>query len=258
MTEISRAGPRRGRVRLATPDIGQIHSTASLSVERQVYDLIRKALMSGMFLPGSRLTGRSIAQALGISPTPVRDALKRLEADNIIESRSKSAYFLNQPNREEYVEVYALRLKLEGWAAARAAQSATKSDVKNIASINERYLSASTLRDSIQLNFLFHFEVYKLAKSKLLLDIIEDLWMMIGPSMYLHDQGYSRPQVYQCHSSLVDALRAKDPVAAEHALAMDLKQAVETISPMLRPGPANKLKDLKSHILKDIVSDGGL
>jgi DNA-binding GntR family transcriptional regulator len=234
--------PRRGRSRLIAPDIGELDLNQGPSAERQVYALLRRAMMAGVFLPGSSLTGRSIAESLGTSPTPVRDALKRLEADGVIESRSKSAYFVIEPTRAEYLEILNLRMLLEGHAAGRAAHVATPTDISRIKAINERYASTDDLGESIRLNFMFHFEIYKLAKSVLLLNVLENLWMRIGPSMHLHAQGYDIAEVAETHQRLVDALKRNDSKAAERALRHDLTQAVKAISPRLPVAlPSRKL-----------------
>lgn len=202
--------------------------------------------MSGVFVPGSSLTGRSIAESLGVSPTPVRDALKRLEADGVLQARSKSAYYLMTLSRAEYLEVLALRMQVEGYAADCAARVATPADVARIRSINDRYASTKDLAESIRLNFQFHFEIYKLAKSKVLLEIVENLWMRIGPSMHLHVRGYDVPEVVKNHRKIIDALKHKDAAAAKRALSEDMKEAIRAIAPLLPESPESGSADMPS------------
>lgn len=225
---------RRGRPKTPAPELGTINTALPESVERQVYGLLRRAMMEGVFTPGSSLTGRSVAESLGCSPTPVRDALKRLEADGVVVGRSKSAYFVLEPTRQQYVEVLNLRLELEGFATGSAAKHATSTEVDCIEAINERYVVATDVAETVRLNFHFHFEIYRLARSQLLIDIIENLWMRIGPSMHLHTQGYDLAAVAANHRRLLDALRRNDTRAAELAVRKDMTDAVKAIAPRLR------------------------
>lgn len=238
---VSPLARRRGRPKTQAPELGTIDAALTDSVERQVYALLRRGMMEGSFAPGSSLTGRSIAERLGCSPTPVRDALKRLEADGVVVGRSKSAYFVFEPTREQYLEVLALRLNIEGFAAASAAKSATSDAVERIEVINERYVRASDLAETVRINFQFHFEIYRLARSQLLIDIVENLWMRIGPSMHLHAEGYDVAAVARNHRKLIEALRRNDVRAAEQAVRRDLTDAVKAIAPRL-PASADRLE----------------
>lgn len=224
---------RRGRRRAIAPEIGELSLETGESTERQLYALLRRAIMEGIFLPGASITGRSIAENLGVSPTPVRDALKRLEADGVIEGRSKSAYFVITLSREQYIEVLYLRQIIEGHAAARAAIKAKPSDVRRIQAIQDRYMGARDLEESVRIDFAFHFEIYKLANCQILMDVIENLWMRIGPSMYLHGDGYDLAAVGKNHQRLIDALKRNDPVNAEASLRIDLLDAMKVIAPKL-------------------------
>ncbi len=187
-TTAARAGPiprldevserRCGRVRVVAPEIGRIDPGGPPPVEKQVYRLLRRAMMSGVLLSGTSLSGRSLAESLGTSPQPIRDALKRLEADGVIESLNKSAYFVIAPTRRQFLDIQRLRLLVEGDAAATAARHATAADADRIAAIHDVYKRIDDFAESYRVNFLFHSEIYKLARSQLLLEVIENL--MIG------------------------------------------------------------------------------
>lgn len=228
------AKTRRGRVRQIVPDLGSIDPNSAESAERQAYALIRRAIMMGVFEPGATITGRSIAESLGVSSTPVRDALKRLEADGVVEGRHRSAYHLKELTRSQYLEVMSLRALMEGRAAAEAAKLATDDDIVRLATINDEYRHA-TKRESIRANFYFHFEIYCLAKSQLLLDLIEKMWMRIGPLMHLHFLEYDQMEVAGNHAAIIDALRNHNPAAAQRALQRDLSAAARGISRLLSP-----------------------
>jgi len=226
-----------GRVRRLSPDLGSIDFTSSESTERQIYRLLRKAIMSGAFGPGAAMTTRSIAEVLGVSPSPVRDALKRLEADEAIEGRQKSAYFIRLLSPEDYWDILNIRLQLEGYAVRTAAQLISDSEVGVIEDINRQYsAAAANIPETLRLNFLFHFRIYRLCQSQRLINLIENLWTRIGPTMHYHTIGYDTNQVAENHSRLIEALRQRKPKAAQRALERDLTDAAKAITPRLPRG----------------------
>jgi len=233
----------RGRKQSESPQLGSIDPDSEESVERQVYGLIKEALMAGLLAPGSAITGRSIANGLGISPTPVRDALKRLEADGVIEGRNKSAYFVNELTREKYIDILNVRSEIECYAAGLAAKAATPDDISYLEQVNAKYVVAKSMTESIRLNYFFHFGIYKLAKSAVLLDVISNLWVRIGPSMHLYMQSYKVSDVVNNHSRIVTALKKHDSVAAAAALRKDLNEAIKVIAPRLPTISAERALD---------------
>jgi len=225
---------RRGRIRATAPDLGSLDQTSDESIERQVYRLLRRAMMAGLILPGTGLTGRSLADSLGTSPSPIRDALKRLEADGVIESRNKSAYFVSELTREQYLDIINLRMQIEGYAAGQAARHASADDIARIEALHARYAATSDYAESVHINYLFHFEIYRLARSPILIEIAENLWMRIGPVMHLHMQDYGVSDVTNNHGRMVEAIRRGDPRGATRALERDLTIASKIIAPNLQ------------------------
>jgi GntR family colanic acid and biofilm gene transcriptional regulator len=213
--------------------LGPLQDNAGESIERQVYRSIKEALMAGLLTPGSAITGRSIALALGISPSPVRDALKRLEADGVIEGRSKSAYFVKKLTRETYFKILDLRRKIEGYAASLAAKNAKPNDIRHLEMLNAKYVDARNASEMIRLNYQFHFGIYRLANSDVLSDVISNLWIRTGPIMHLYLSAYEGERVANNHAKIIAALKKGDSEAAEIALQRDLGEAIAVIAPRL-------------------------
>jgi GntR family transcriptional regulator, colanic acid and biofilm gene transcriptional regulator len=234
---------RRGRVRVPSPDIGEIDRDSDLSVERQVYALLRRAMMSGRFAPGAPLTGRSIAEGLGISSSPVRDALKRLEAHGIVSGRNKSAYFVSKLSRRQYLDIIALRMLIEGEAAASAAECATPAAIDRIRRIHGLYSETDDVAEHVRLNYLFHFEVYSIAATSIVIEVVENLWVRIGGVMHLHMQEYDALDVAESHARLIAALENRDPEEAAEALRRDLREASQIIAALLDAGEAPAAAD---------------
>jgi DNA-binding GntR family transcriptional regulator len=217
------------------PILGPLAGPASGSVELQVYRRIRHALMSGAFAPGERLSTRALAGALGVSAMPVREALKRLEADGVVASRARSAFILVDLSAAEFAELLDIRLRLEGLAAAEAASRITSAGLQEVRRAHRQLASyKGAIAGMLELNFAFHFAIYSSAHRPVLLDLIETVWLRIGPVLHA-SAGYDLAAVAANHQRLIEALERRDPEAASAALGQDLTVAAAEILPRL-PG----------------------
>ncbi|MGO9772012.1 MAG: GntR family transcriptional regulator [Roseiarcus sp.] len=234
------ARSRAGRKRTVAPKLGQIHPVDETSIERQVYRTLRFALMTGAIEPGATLTTRSLSAALGISATPVREALKRLDADGAVAAKNKSAFYVNDPDQADFEEILEIRLSLEGLAIKRSASRVTRANVIALRALNKEYQEIvsgarkSQSGDALRANFRFHFEVYNLSGAPKLVEMIETLWLRIGPTLHHYTRHHSLVQISDFHNQIMSALTNGDPISAEEALRKDLVTAARAIIPHLR------------------------
>ena len=229
-----------GRKKTDAPALPQLSLAEGVSIERQVYRALRYALMSGSINPGAKLTSRPISVALGVSATPVREALKRLEADGALVGRNKTAFFVNDPDQSDFAELLDIRLSLEIQAIRAAALRATANDLNPVRRIYEEYKRLLASSDAAEgkvlaINFSFHFEIYKISGSPLLVQMIETLWLRIGPALHSSIVHGKNAELAIGHGEMLDALAARDPNRAEAALRNDLVNAARAVIPQLRP-----------------------
>ncbi|HEY0943521.1 MAG TPA: GntR family transcriptional regulator [Steroidobacter sp.] len=207
--------------------------TAPEAIERQVYRIVRQSLMAGAILPGKKLSTRSLAEALGVSPMPVREALKRLEADGLLESRAKSAFHVHELSQAEFREVLKIRLRLEGLAVREAAKNIDADKVRRARALDNRILASTTTAQRLERNFRFHFFIYQLADMPMTLALIENMWLRIGPTLNKVVDKTRPGATYPAHARLLAALARRDPDGAERALQRDLLEAAESIEKQL-------------------------
>lgn len=216
-------------------------ATDNLSV--RAYASIRGALIDGDFAPGERLVMHDIAERLGTSVTPVREACLRLVSELGLEIRS--GRFLNVPDLDlgRYLEIRKMRIALEGLATESAAEKATPQDVAHLADCHGRFVKASRGRDnfnSIRLNREFHFGVYRLSGMKMLLSQIENLWVSMGPilKVYYREHADDHYLGAEEHVNVMNALERHDAEAAREALVGDIVRGGEGILAYLGKQPA--------------------
>src|SRR5260221_14371145 len=112
------------------------------SLRTQVYDSLRDALATGKFVPGQKVTFRFIAGALGVSLTPVREALRRLVAEGAFEMRPNRSVRVPLMTRARVLELRDIRMAVEGLAAEKAAAVATREQVAGLRRIAAELVAA--------------------------------------------------------------------------------------------------------------------
>ena len=189
-----------------------------------VYSHLCEALVQGRFQPGDRLKIRDLAEQLGTSVTPVRDAILRLAHDEAIVFRSARDIRIPHMDVTRYREIRSIRMKLEGLAAELAAQTATAADLdalEQILAANEAALQQGDRLAGTRLNQLFHFALPRMAKMPVLEGVLSRLWLQMGPLIADTYLEAGRAMIDH-HYPLLEALKRHDGAAASAAIVTDI------------------------------------
>jgi DNA-binding GntR family transcriptional regulator len=200
-----------------------------------VYGRLSDALIKGRLVPGTRLTIRDLAQTLGTSVTPVRDAILRLIQDEALVQKSARDVRVPVLTLERYREIRQIRMKLEGLAARESALKATPQDVARLNDLiarNEQAIAAEDWTEALDLNQTFHFALADIADMPVLRGILNRLWLQMGPLIAASYSHGGRMMIDQ-HYAVMSAIEARDPDAAEHAISQDISGAGGLISDRL-------------------------
>lgn len=192
-----------------------------------VYSRLADALMKGRFEPDARLTIRDLAQSLGTSVTPVRDAILRLIQDDALVQKSSREVRVPVVTPERYREIRIIRLRLEGLAARETALRADPEDIarlRDLVEANEQAIAASDWTAALELNQTFHFALADIAGLPLLRGILHRLWLQMGPLIAEAYQPGGRMMIDH-HHALLQAVSAGDADAAERAIEKDIGDA---------------------------------
>jgi DNA-binding GntR family transcriptional regulator len=199
----------------------------------QVYEQTCDALLLGRYSPGSRLNIRQLAAVMHVSATPVREALSRLISEGILEASDTRAIVVPQVSVERLLEIFELRVLLEGelaYAAATAMSAAQVAQVRELQAELEAALDEKNYREVLRCNAQFHFAIYKAANRPLALQIVRGLWLRIGPTLHLNypllaetREGTTR------HHTAIDAILARDPGALRAGIIADVRGSQHTI-----------------------------
>src|SRR5690606_26536819 len=182
--------------------------------------------MAARLQPGDRLKIRDMAQSLGTSETPVREALLQLVRDGALEMKPGYYIRVRRLTLREYMELREIRLLLEPHAAAKAMAHVDDAFIDLLERCHESLIRAEQEKDypaALLANYEFHFSVYRRSGMPQLIDILERIWLRIGPLLTLLYPSAPPPYagVHQ-HLNVISALRKRDAGAVAEAFRADL------------------------------------
>lgn len=201
------------------------------SLGEVAYQNIAEALIKGALKPDRRLKIRDLAQEMGTSVTPVRDAILRLVHEGALLLKSPRDIRVPVLSQERYLEIRSIRLKLEGLAAEGAATRAAPADVSRLEKLikeNEQALDRGDFARATEINQIFHFELANIAAMPILRGILQNLWLQMGPVISAAYEVGGRTMI-EHHYDVLHAIRRHDAVAAKNAIRMDILDGGDVI-----------------------------
>ena len=199
------------------------------------YASLLQAIREGQFRPGDRLREVDISARLSLSRTPIREALRKLEADGIVEHRPRIGAVIRTLSHGELVELYEMRVVLERTAAELAAKHAVPAEVDELADINIAIEAAINPDQAAALNHNFHSCIYQATRNRFLVDSARSLnnaLMLLGPTTLADNERLKT--VTAQHNDIIDAIRAGDVDAAGLAAEAHLQTSLRHRLKVLR------------------------
>ncbi|GAB6165583.1 GntR family transcriptional regulator [Thermostilla marina] len=204
-----------------------------LTLRQQAYERLKDFLLRGELRAGMQLSEPELARRLGMSRTPVREALRQMENEGLIEYAPRFGAAVRVPHRKELEEMYAVREVLESFAAAEAAVNitaeelarleATFDEMREIADAfrarGEPVLAGEALEKFVALDIRFHRTVIDAARNRYMSKILEDTRLLVRVFTATFWE-YDRPKLDEAerfHRRLVEAMNARDAEAARTA-----------------------------------------
>ncbi|OPQ38240.1 colanic acid/biofilm transcriptional regulator [Salmonella enterica subsp. enterica serovar Enteritidis] len=192
--------------------------TQHISLTTQVENRLKHQLSIGALKPGARLITKNIAQELGVSITPVREALLRLVSSSALAVAPAQAFMVPEISLESLLEINTIRTALE--------------ELNALLDEFQQALESGVMEKILLANRAFRFEIYHYADMPTLYAMIEQLWVRLGPSLHFLYDNFKLDD-YQngvnLYRKLLNALVTGDKEASRHCLQNVLQQNVATI-----------------------------
>jgi len=198
------------------------------TVQRDAYALILEAIDGGIYRPGDRLVESELAERFGVSRTPIREALQKLETQSML-ARDGRSLVVAALDHNQLAELYVVRGELEGLAARLAAQHATDEEIHVLATmVAEDGAIVADPEALARANRRFHKQIHLASHNRYLvqqLDLVHrSMALMASTSIRAEGRGRATREE---HQGIVDAIAARDGEAADRALKSHISRAFE-------------------------------
>ena len=215
------------------------------TLKEHAYKAILKRLYSGSSLPGTRLSDEVIAKEIGISRSPVREAISRLASEGIVEYQPRRGAFIRVPTRQEIEDLFEARLALEGFAAARAAEVVRDEDLAELEDFNKKLLATvqacrqrpSKIADRplvdrfLKADFRFHQKIVDILGNNTIMAMINECRILsrLFAHMTMDHDLHLMAHTYRQHTALLRAIRRRDSQGAAHWMNYHIKSTAKTV-----------------------------
>jgi DNA-binding GntR family transcriptional regulator len=206
------------------------------NLREQIKDVILQRILDGEYEPGARLVETRIAQELGVSQAPVREALRDLEQLGCIVHEPFRGCSVRAFSAQELLEAFPVRAALEALAARLAAERITETELLHLAELVDTMRAAADrgdAHDQSRANASFHATIVRAARN----GTLERQWSLLEPFsrtyISVSQPGLDLRALSDRHIPILDALRARNPDAAGAAMHKHLMEAAELLRPMV-------------------------
>jgi DNA-binding GntR family transcriptional regulator len=217
-------------------NIKELKLTTGPTLSDQAYVFLRRSITEGDLTPGRRVTERGLASELGVSPTPVREAIRRLEHERLLERLDGRTLTVAQPSLHHLYQLNQIEAALRGVAARLAAESASDEELDEIkrtcdraAKLELKTKTPNDILEVLRLTRSMHEHIDQASHSPVLLDMIATAaafdWAVRIRAVELLGTSYSSEHPGYEHTALVEALCDRDGVLAESLMSAHVRSA---------------------------------
>lgn len=210
---------------------------ARTSVRERVTDALRQALILGQIQPGRPVTLRGLADRLGTSAMPVREAIRGLAAEKALEVSPAGRVAVPRLTPQRFLEILEARALLEPKAALLALPHLTRDVIRRLEALDDRVdacLTNGDVEGYMSANHAFHFTIYRESRSDVFLPLIESVWLRCGPLMRLIYGRVGTAGLLDHHKSAIRAASAGDADGLAEAIRLDIAEGMSLIGEALK------------------------
>lgn len=210
---------------------------ARSGVRERVTEALREALIIGRIQPGRPVTLRGLAESLGTSPMPVREAIRGLAAEKALDVSESGRVAVPRMTEQRFADILDARALLEPRTAALALKNLNRDTVRRLKRIDDEIdmsLRTGDVEAYMRLNHAFHFTIYRESRSDVFLPLIEAVWLRFGPFMRMIYGRVGTIGLVDHHKSAIEAIAEGDAAALVEAIRLDVGEGMQLIGEALR------------------------
>lgn len=201
----------------------------SNSLHSRVYNRIRNDILNGVYEPGESLVELKLSEELGVSRTPVREALRQLELEGLVQSVPNKGATVRGVTEQDIQDIYTIRMLIEGLAARWAAEKITPEELeelKEAVDLEEFYTTKSNYGNLLRFDTRFHDIIFKASKSKPLMYTLSTFHRYVQKARRVSMSSPERAaEVLQEHKAILQAIIDRDADRAEKLMTEHVRNA---------------------------------
>lgn len=216
-----------------------VHDPAELPAHERVYRALRGRILAGEMAPGQSLTLRGIAEALGVSMTPAREAVRRLVAERALSMTPSGRVTVPVPDARTLDELFLARRLIEPELAVRALPGVDRRLLSRLRALDREIDAAITAGDAsgyVRANNAFHATLYARAEAPALMALVESVWLQTAPMMRRVYGRLGTAALADYHGAALAALEAGDAGALRAAIREDVDQGAALLAQLALDG----------------------
>lgn len=203
-----------------------------------IFNTLREAIIVGELKPGERLMEVQLAEKMGVSRTPVREAIRKLELEGLVEMLPRKGAHVADLSVKDIMDVLELRSTLDGLASSLSASRITEEEVRELKHVQSQfvgYVEKENLQGSVKKDVEFHDIIYRSSRNDKLMQITNNLREQIQRFRVIYIKDYSSTRdLIKEHAEIFDAISRRDPDAARQAAQKHIKNQEDTIIKSIR------------------------
>lgn len=201
----------------------------SKPLREKIADRIRADIIKGYYKDGERLVEPKLAETLGISRTPIREALRQLEGEGFIDIVPRKGAVVKELTLKDINDLYAIKANLEGLAARQATGHISDKDIERLKGINEKFYQISSknknvIEEYLKYNIDFHDIFIKASNNKKLIETLEGLSKNFQRfKSILVTKAERTEEAFSEHNEIIRSFEARDAELAEKAVRLHIE-----------------------------------
>ncbi len=202
-------------------------------LREMVYEELKMQILTGAIVPGTRMMEVELAKEIGVSRTPIREAIRKLEKEGLVTIEPRRGAYASQISTEDMVEILEVRQNMEGLAAFFAASRMSADQMAELKDVSTHYndaVQSGNMEDMIRHDTRFHRIIVESCNNKVLVQMIEQLQEMVLRFRYIYYDNFRRAEnMPEEHQLILDAIQSGDAEAARAAADVHIDRLKELV-----------------------------